>query len=186
MTNEIKQTSLTPALKQHIYEGLAGDTLISSESLSPNWISNYLAQNFSGLNILDAWGEKSFFYNPENLLKRGIYFCTIKEKNGANDQSSDLNRTDVFRINFGLSKKTFLNIFKILPKRAAKGNAIDGPYNFKELDILMPHPVYGWMAWVSILNPSTGSWNRIEVLIAESYQLSVQKYSKKQLKCPKI
>ena len=152
---------------------------LGSKSITEDWILNYLVSNFPGLNVIDTWGEKSLFYNPDKLLKRGIYFCTIKAKDGANDQASNLDRDDVFRINFGLSKTTFLSMFTELPKRTIKGGFIEGPYNFKTLDTLTPHPVYGWMAWVSILNPSISSWNKIEALLSESYQLCIKKYNKK-------
>lgn len=145
------------------------------------WISNYLISHFSGLNEIDAWGEKSFFYNPEGLLKRGVYFCTLKEKDGDHDKASELNRANIFRVNFGVSKQTFLNIFHTLPKRPSKGNVIEGPYDFRELDVLTPHPVYGWMAWVSILNPSIQSWDKITELRAESYQITLKKYFNKKL-----
>ena len=36
------------------------------------------------------------------ILKRGIYFCTIKEKDGDNDKASNLHRYAVFRVNFGI------------------------------------------------------------------------------------
>ena len=143
------------------------------------YISAYLMTTFPGLVIIDAWGEKSFFYNPEGLLKRGIYFCTIKEKDGDNDKASGLGRAGVFRLNFGISKITFSNLFGALPGRPSKGGAIDGLYDFTALDVLTPHPVYGWMVWVSILNPSLASWPSIELLMAESYTLALQKYSKR-------
>lgn len=151
----------------------------SSEGLTEEEVLDYLVSNFPGLNVIDAWGEKSLFYNPDKLLKRGIYFCTIKTKDGANDQASNLDRVDVFRVNFGLSKTTFLSIFTKLPKRPIKGGFIEGSYDFQALDILTPHPVYGWMAWVCILNPSVSSWSEIEKLLSESYQLSIAKYNKK-------
>ena len=150
--------------------------------LTISGISKYFEEYFPGLMIFDVWGEKSFFYNPEGLLKRGVYFCTLKEKDGYHDKASELYREDVFRINFGLSKQTFLNIFETLPKRPSKGNVIAGPYDFKALDILTPHPVYGWMAWVSILSPSFQSWERLNALISESYHLTVKKYENKTLK----
>lgn len=153
----------------------------NNKILTPYLVSNYLISNFSGLKVVEAWGEKSFFYNPDNLLKRGIYFCTIKEKDGDNDQASDLSRPNVFRVNFGLSKKTFLSIFEALPKRPLKGKFTDGAYDFKALDLLTPHPVYGWMAWVSILNPSLASWNEIHNLLSESYGLCLKKYARKKL-----
>jgi hypothetical protein len=147
--------------------------------MSTDDISVYLMQTFPGLNVVDAWGEKSFFYNPEGLLKRGIYFCTIKEKDGANDKASNLTRTNFFRVNFGISKETFVGLFHTVPKRPAQGGVIIGSYDFTALDILTPHPVYGWMAWVSILNPSQDSLSSLQDLLVESYQLACKKYHKK-------
>lgn len=153
--------------------------LENRDTPTSEWISNYLISHFSGLNKVDAWGEKSFFYNPEGLLKRGVYFCTLKEKDGNHDKASELNRDNIFRVNFAVSKQTFLNIFLTLPKRPSQGKVIDGPYDFRALDTLTPHPVYGWMAWVSILNPSIHSWEKIKELLAESYQITLKKYSNK-------
>ncbi len=150
--------------------------------MTSNEISDFVLSSFSGLKVVDAWGEKSFFYNPYNLLKRGVYFCTVKEKDGANDKASELERDNIFRVNFGLSKKTFLKIFPILPKRSTKGNTIDGPYDFRTLDVLTPHPIYGWMTWVSILNPSHYSFEMLKELINESYEIACDKYLAKMTK----
>ncbi|MDP2193846.1 MAG: DUF6194 family protein, partial [Alphaproteobacteria bacterium] len=100
-----------------------------------------MIKNYSGLKMTHAWGETSLFYNPDNLLKRGVYFCTLKNKDGENDKASFLNRADVFRMNFGVSKKTFLSMFETLPKRPVKGGVIEGNYDFQKPDILTPHPV---------------------------------------------
>jgi len=141
-----------------------------------NDISDFVVANFPGLNVVNAWGEKSFFYNPDNLLKRGVYFLTLKEKDGDNDKASALDRENIFRINFGISKKTFSQHFSTLPKRPAKSHSIEGLYDFQKLNTLTPHPVYGWMAWVSILNPSNNSFEMLEKLIKESYQIACDKY----------
>ena len=91
-------------------------------------------------------------------------------------------REDIFRLNFGISKQTFLDLFQILPKRPSRGNSIEGSYDFKEIDILTPHPIYGWMAWVSVLNPSFSSFEKLKELLSESYHLTVKKYERKTLK----
>ncbi|MCI8408234.1 MAG: hypothetical protein HFJ09_03045 [Lachnospiraceae bacterium] len=56
--------------------------------------------------------KKGIFYNPNNTLKRGIYILTIKEKDGENDKSSNLDRENIYRINVGVYKKTFINLFE--------------------------------------------------------------------------
>lgn len=137
---------------------------------------------------MSAWGETSLFYNPQNLFERGTYCVTFKEKDGANDSASALNREEVdFRMNFKINKETFLSRFQetSLPKRPPKGHVIQlqsgSAYDPTVLDTLIPHPVYGWMGWVSITNPSANSVREIldGGLLDESYQHAVASYEKK-------
>ena len=59
-------------------------------AVTPATISDQLLTMFEGLQLVNCWGEMSFFYNPDNASPRGTYFCTIKEKNGENDKASGL------------------------------------------------------------------------------------------------
>ena len=147
--------------------------------LSPFDISNDLLSQFKGLKMVETYGETSFFCNPEDLLKRGIYCCTLKEKDGPNDKASNLNRDHTFRINFGLPKPIFLELFQALPKRPEQGCIIEGDYGFEALDTLTPHPIYGWMSWVCIINPSQQSWDDLKCLLKQSYDLCRAKYVKR-------
>eukprot|EP00298_Acanthocystis_sp_HF-20_P004838 c15154_g1_i1.p1 GENE.c15154_g1_i1~~c15154_g1_i1.p1 ORF type:complete len:189 (+),score=-13.83 c15154_g1_i1:45-611(+) len=146
-----------------------------------------LTKRYPGLVKVSAWGETSLFYNPHALLKRGTYCITFKEKDGKNDSSSVLDRKEVeYRMNFKISKPTFLAQFNepSLPSRPAKGNIITLKsgrlYDPTALDILLPHPVYGWMGWVSIINPSEKSIEDILKLglLDESYQHAKAGYEK--------
>lgn len=147
-----------------------------------------LSLRYPGLVPVSAWGETSLFYNPHNLFERGTYCVTFKEKDGANDSASALNREEVrFRMNFKVGRDTFLRRFRetSLPKRPAKGQIIQlhsgSAYDPTVLDTLIPHPVYGWMGWVSIINPSADSIREIleAGLLDESYQHAVASYDKK-------
>ena len=132
-------------------------------------------------------GETSLFYNPNGLLKRGTYCFTFKEKDGDNDCSSALNRAEVeYRMNFKITKPTFLSQFNepSLPLRPSKGNIITlksgRVYDPTVLNTLIPHPVYGWMGWVSIINPSEQSIEEIVKagLLDESYEHAKAGYNK--------
>lgn len=159
--------------KKHINEIPAGN---DSDSYV---ISNYLLSTFEDIILLNAWGENSFFYNPSNASPRGTYFCTIKEKDGDNDKASELYRSNIFRFNFGVSKKTFADLFGNIPKRPAKGSVIDYDCDFSQVDILQPHPIYGWMCWVAILNPTKETFDELKILLEESYRLVLMKHQKK-------
>lgn len=56
---------------------------------------------------------------------------TVKEKDGENDNSSNLNRENVYRVNLGIRKSTFKKMFGIIPKRPCKGCVVDMYYDFK-------------------------------------------------------
>lgn len=45
----------------------------------------------------------------------------MKEKDGENDKGSALDRDGIYRVNLGMRKQTFLNMFNAVPKRPAKG-----------------------------------------------------------------
>lgn len=135
--------------------------------------------DFEGVVPKSSWGETSMFYNPGKLLPNGVYFCTLKEQNGENDKSSDLNREGTFRLSIGVSKATYEHLFGNRPKRPPKGGIIDTGHDFTALNELMPHPIYGWMSWVQVLNPSKSTFEGILPLIVEAHANAVVKFNKK-------
>ncbi|GFI61680.1 hypothetical protein IMSAG049_00841 [Clostridiales bacterium] len=142
-------------------------------------ILNYCLNIFDGAVLINSWGEKGIFYNPKNVLKRGVYILTIKEKDGNNDKGSNLNRENIYRVNIGLRKQTFLNLFGYLPKRPPAGGIVDMDFDFTELNKIMPHPVYAWMGWISILNPSRETFESIKPFIKEAYEFAQEKFKKR-------
>lgn len=148
----------------------------------PKDIQKYILTNFKGVIPKSTWGETSFFYNPSKLLPNGVYFCTIKEKDGENDKASNLSRENVFRFSFGISKQSFENFFNIKFKRPPKGKIIESKFDFNKLDFITPHPIYGWMSWICILNPSKDSFDDIKTFLDESYNLAKDKFDKRIVK----
>ena len=148
-------------------------------SPTPDYILDQPLTRFPGTTAVDAWGETSLFYNPGQRLPRGVYFATIKQKDGDNDKASQLDRPGVFRLNLGTSKPLFVERFGAPPKRPAKGECVAGPWDFTELDQLTPHPVYGWMSWVSVLNPSAQTLKAIDPLICAAFEKARMAFEKK-------
>jgi hypothetical protein len=147
--------------------------------LSPKDIADYIMSQFDGLRPKDKWGETSFFYNPDDSRAHGTYFFTIKQKNGDNDKASNLDREGVYRLNFCIPQDDFLNFFQHIPQRPNKGGVIQGDYDFTALNVVTPHPVYGWMKWVSVLNPHDNTFDKIKPLIKASYDMAVKKFKAK-------
>jgi hypothetical protein len=147
--------------------------------LKANDIIEYCLSTLEDVVLVDSWGEKGIFYNPNNALKRGVYVLTIKDKDGDHDKSSMLYRDNVYRVNVGLKKATFLQRFHTLPKRPNAGEIVAMDFDFTALDVIMPHPVYAWMGWVCLLNPSRQTFEAFIPLIQESYAFAKEKFSKR-------
>ncbi len=142
-------------------------------------ITRFIRESFAGIVPVAAWGETSFFYNPGQRLPRGVYFSTIKERDGEHDRASALWRAGVFRLNIGISAATYRSMFGALPARPAAGGVVECEHDFSTTDRLMPHPVYGWMAWISVLNPSAATFESVKPLLVEAYGLAVRKFEKR-------
>jgi len=125
-------------------------------------IRQYITQTFANVNVLDASGGSFFFYDTEQKFP----FATLTI-NDEYDQESNLSRPDVFRLNVGVSKQTFQSLFG----EAGTG----GGHDFTALDRLMPHPVYGKMYWVCVLNPGAETLKTVQGLLAEAYDMAVRK-----------
>ncbi len=144
-------------------------------------ILKYCLENLKDTVLVESWGEKGIFYNPNNVLKRGVYVLTIKEKDGDNDKGSNLDRENVYRVNLGIRKKTFIKLFNEVPKRPNAGVIVDINYDFTKLDKIIPHPVYDWMGWISVLNPSNKIFEKLKPFIQESYEYAVEKFKKRKV-----
>ena len=147
--------------------------------MTPDEILNYCLENLDGVVEINCWGERGIFYNPNGVLKRGVYVLTVKEADGDNDQSSQLNREGTFRVNLGLRKSTFHNLFGDLPERPVKGCIVEMPYDFTTTNTIIPHPVYAWMGWICVLNPTIETFEFLKTHIQESYEFAKEKFSKR-------
>lgn len=148
-------------------------------TLSPQTILDHLTLTYEGIIIKPAWGETALFYNPGQQRTHGIYFATIKEHDGTNDQASHLNRDNVFRFAFGLPITRYTQLFGPKPSRPARGHTVATHHDFTVLNQLMPHPVYAWMGWVQILSPDATTYQDLQPLLIESHMSAQYKFTRR-------
>ena len=175
MSRILQKTQKVAPLSSAADEGV----MTKESNVQKKEVSEYILDQYRGVVAVDAWGEQSFFYNPDRRLPRGIYFATLKDKDGENDKGSNLDREGVFRFNFGIGKSSYKEILGNIPARPAAGGVVNTGHNFTELNKVLPHPVYGWMSWVCVLNPDKAMIQKLEPLLNESYDLAVKKYAKR-------
>jgi len=133
-------------------------------------ISRYITETFEGVDVVTDSGTSFFFYNPDSNVPpdHRFPFVTLVTSD-LYDQFSNLNRPSIFRLNIGIGKQTFRSLF----------GENSSSYDFTALDQVMPHPVYGRMYWVCVLNPGDETFEtKVRPLLAEAYDLAVSKYKR--------
>lgn len=150
------------------------DICISEEELC-----SLIIKRYEGIVCNEVYREKTFFYNPDKILPRGTYVCTIKSQDGPNDKASNLNRKDVYRLSCGLDEDEYFKRFGDKPNRPKKGQIIYEDIDFTELDKIMPHPIYAWMGWICVNKPSKDILFHFLELMDFSYKKAKQIYDKK-------
>ncbi|HTE86899.1 MAG TPA: DUF6194 family protein [Dehalococcoidia bacterium] len=148
-------------------------------------ITRYVANTFSGVEVVVAspeggapeiaWGDTFFIYEKS---KKQFLFATIVTKDyGEYDCASNLDRPGVYRLNIGIGRQTYEVLFGPQSTSQRAGQA-DPDYDFAALDRLLPHPVYGAMSWVSVLNPSDSTFHSLDPLLAEAFELTARRSTK--------
>jgi len=155
------------------------------EFMDQDAIIHYVTDTFPGVEVVrptdgPGAGDTFFFYDPQRNIdpKRRFPFATIVTKDyGDFDNTSQLNRPGVFRLNIGVSRDTFGALVGQAPNEDSTESTA---YDFAALDRLMPHPAYGRQAWVCVLNPSLHTFEAIKPLLAEAYSRAATRYASRQ------
>lgn len=141
-------------------------------------IARYITATFDNIEVETGDGSLFFFYGAE----RNFPTTTLVSKDNY-DQFSNLDRPSVFRLNVGISRETYRSLFGAPPAPSREPEqAADIAYDFTALDQIMPHPVYGQMFWICVLNPSVATFERVRPLLAEAYDLTVKRQAKRENK----
>jgi hypothetical protein len=123
-------------------------------------ILEFLATTYPDIQVVGADGSYFFFRGAE----RNFPLATLVTSD-LYDQESNLDREGVFRLNIGVSRDTYRALF---PE--------EGEHDFCATNRLMPHPVYGKMFWVCVLNPSVETFEEaVKPLLAEAHEKAVRK-----------
>jgi hypothetical protein len=114
-----------------------------------------------------AWGDWFIFYDREGETPdRRFPFATIVTKDYEGfDDFSQLNRLGVFRLNIAVGRHRFEELMAYPSAEHANNQH---RFDYTALDSLLPHPVYGGQAWVSILNPGDKTSNQAKSLLTEA------------------
>ena len=142
-----------------------------SEHLDQQAIVDYVRQTFPDANVVVgsegiATGDTFFIHKAD---ERQFPFATIVTKDyGDFDNKSNLNRGGLYRLNVGVSRDTFRALFEP-----------EATHDYAALDTLFPHPYYGPQSWLSVINPSPTTFERLKPLLREAYEIATRRVERR-------
>ncbi len=138
-------------------------------SMDETHVKKYLLANFAGVDMIEDEGNLFFFCDPKNRVPFATVVTTSKY-----DTYSDLDRPGVYRLNIGVGKDTYRSLFPSGQMPLELG------YDFTANDVILPHPEYGRIYWICVLNPSEATFDALKPMLAEAHELAIKKYDSAQ------
>ncbi len=123
-----------------------------------------------------AWGDSFFFYDPDDRggEARMVPFATVVTKDYPGvDESSRLDRPGAFRLNVNVGRQRFTELFGFTPSAIAEHA---GEFDHAADDVVVPHPVYGQQAWVSVVRPGPATQDPVRDLVAVAHARAARRH----------
>ncbi len=110
-----------------------------------------------------AWGDSFFYYAPDAVVPHNTQpYGTVVTKDYPDDTLSDLNDEGRFRVNIHVGRDRFVELVGEDPREV-------GPRDFAAADVFVPHPVYGALGWVSVVNPAGSTMSGVLDLLRDAH-----------------
>ena len=111
-----------------------------------------------------AWGDVFFYYAPDGVIPRSQPFATIVTKDYPDDTASRLDRPGAFRVNVAAGAEQFHRLTAQQPD-ASTAPPVDPSMS----DVVLPHPVYGSLNWLAVVNPGSNTTAVLKELLAAAH-----------------
>ncbi|QJW35461.1 DUF6194 family protein [Cellulosimicrobium protaetiae] len=93
-----------------------------------------------------AWGDHFFYFAPDGVIPHGQPYGTVVTKNYPDDTTSRLDEEGRWRVNVHVGRDRFRALLGTDPRDGEASEA-------ETTDVVVPHPVYGSLGWVCVVNP---------------------------------
>ncbi|MEU3373853.1 DUF6194 family protein [Streptomyces sp. NPDC006660] len=122
-----------------------------------------------------SWGDTFFFYAPDGAAQATAQpFATITTKNYPGDETSRLDRPDIFRVNIAAGKEAFIRWTGHTPRRPTRAEA-----DPSATDAVFAHPVYGAAGWLAVINPGKHTEASTRDLLRTAHHLARTRHERR-------
>ncbi|MCM6773601.1 DUF6194 family protein [Nocardia sp. CDC159] len=141
-------------------------------------MKRHIAESYEGIRLLEHLGDTFVIYDPEGDLppQRQLPFATIVTADNY-DTVSALGEPDAYRLNIGLPRPRYTELFGPVPTQRDADGVYDTGYDYAARDRLMPHPIYAVQNWVCVVNPGATTLNTALSLLDEAHAFAVRKHT---------
>jgi hypothetical protein len=108
-----------------------------------------------------AWGDLFFYYAPDGVVPPGQPFATIVTKDYPGEPPAGLG-DGAFRVNIDAGRRD------------------EVPVEDPALrDTVMPHPVYGHLGWVCVVEPGEGATPLLHDLLSQAHDAAKRRWARR-------
>ena len=121
-----------------------------------------------------AWGDAFFYYAPDGQVPEHIQpYATIVTKDYPDDAASRLDEEGRWRVNIHVDRQTFVRLTGEEPRSLTRAR------DFAAADLMNPHPVYGALGWISIVNPGERTMSTAIELLRSAHGAARARYERR-------
>ena len=121
-----------------------------------------------------SWGDVFFYYAPDGVIPKSQPFATIVTKDYPDDQASRLDRPGVFRLNISAGAEQFRTLTGHEPQEP-----VAPEIDQATPDVVIAHPVYGYLGWLCIVNPGPATATTVQDLLRTAHQLARTRFQRR-------
>jgi hypothetical protein len=112
-----------------------------------------------------AWGDHFFYYAPDGRVPTNTQpYATIVTKDYPEDAASQLDPAGRWRLNVHVGRSRFTELTGETPGDLTRER------DFSARDVVLPHPVYGPLGWIAIVNPADATGALAHDLVREAHE----------------
>lgn len=121
-----------------------------------------------------AWGDAFFFHAPDGRMPVNVQpYGTIVTKDYPEDTASDLDPPGRWRVNVHVSAATFRELTGEEPRGPGR------PRDYAATDRVMPHPVYGALGWICVVNPGERTTDTVVRLLRAAHDAARARHARR-------
>ncbi|MEU6307520.1 DUF6194 family protein [Streptomyces chartreusis] len=122
-----------------------------------------------------AWGDAFFYHAPDGRIPLNTQpYGTIVTKDYPDDTVCDLDPPDRWRVNIHVDRATFEELTGEEPRGTTR------PRDYTSTDTVLPHPVYGALGWLCVVNPGERTADTVLRLLRDAHEAARARAARRQ------